>query len=109
MLKSLTLKNFTAFKQAQVAFVPNSERHRRRKRNRQDAHPEGSLLGTACQCEGEQGARIAEPNQRHLQTVIANKLNGVFQPDELGRLARVTARATAMRSELSIFAEPKST
>ena len=88
MLKSLTLENFTAFKQAQVTFATNlnvivGENGTGKTHILKLAY---SALYVSAKGNKEPGS--PNPTKAHLQTAIANKLNGVFRPDELGRLAR---------------------
>ena len=109
MLETLSLKNFTAFKQAKLAFASDlnvivGENGTGKTHILKLAY---SALYVSAKGNKEQGS--SNPTKAHLQTTIANKLISVFRPDELGRLARRDRRGV-QRCEVScVFSPPKHT
>lgn len=107
MLKTLSLKNFTAFNYADLKFAPNlnvivGENGTGKTHILKLAY---SALYVSARGNKEQGS--SNPTKAHLQTAIANKLISVFRPDELGRLARRDRRGV-QRCEVSCdFFSPK--
>ena len=100
MLKSLKLKNFTAFGEAAFTFAPGlnvivGENGTGKTHVLKAAYCMLHVL----QVGGRDYGRTP-PTKSHLQTAIADKLNAVFRPDELGRLARRDRRAR-QRCEVS--------
>jgi energy-coupling factor transporter ATP-binding protein EcfA2 len=92
MLESLTLKNFTAFSEADLKFATGlnvivGENGTGKTHILKAAY---SVLYVSAKGSKESGA--LNPTKAHVQTAIANKLNAVFKPDELGRLARRNRR-----------------
>jgi predicted ATPase len=88
MLESLRLKNFTAFAEADFTFASGlnvivGENGTGKTHVLKVAY---SLLHVL-QAGGRDYGRTP-PTKTHLQTAIADKLNAIFRPDELGRLAR---------------------
>ncbi len=87
MLKSLSLKNFTVFPEANLNFgrhlnVIVGENGLGKTHLLKAAY---CLPAVSSRGEKESGG---PPTKTYLQTAIATKLQGVFKPDELGRLAR---------------------
>lgn len=87
MLESLALENFTAFPKADFAFAEHlnvivGENGTGKTHILKLAY---SALSVIAKESKELGT---PPTKTHLQTAVADKLTGVFQPDELGRLAR---------------------
>lgn len=100
MLKSLSLENFTAFKQARLEFAAGlnvilGENSTGKTHILKLAY---SVLYVCAR--GNKGHGQVVPTRGYLQTAIGDKLNGVFRPDELGRLAR-RDRPGRQRSEVS--------
>jgi predicted ATPase len=88
MLESLTLRNFTAFSQADLKFAPGlnvivGENGAGKTHILKAAY---SVIYVSAKGTKESGTLT--PTKAHVQTAIADKLNAVFKPDELGRLAR---------------------
>lgn len=88
MLKSLKLKNFTVFPDANLEFG----KHLNIIIGENGLGKTHILKAAYClqmvSARGLKETGGATPTKAHLQTAIANKLRGVFSPDELGRLAR---------------------
>lgn len=107
MLKSLTLKNFTAFSHATFQFAGGlnvivGENGTGKTHILKLAY---SLIYVSARGSKESPGRV--PGKGHLQSALAKKLNAVFKPDELGRLAR-RDRPALKRSEVSCsFSEDK--
>lgn len=107
MLETLSLENFTAFKQAKLAFASDlnvivGENGTGKTHILKLAY---SALYVSAKGNKEQGS--SNPTKAQLQTAIANKLISVFRPDELGRLARRDRRGV-QRCEVSCsFSPPK--
>ncbi|HVA49146.1 MAG TPA: AAA family ATPase [Pirellulales bacterium] len=105
MLKSLSLKNFTAFTEARLSFASNlnvivGENSTGKTHILKVAY---SALYAGATRKKEQGP--GTPTKAYLQTAIADKLNAVFRPDELGRLAR-RASPGRQRCEVSCLFSP---
>jgi len=105
MLKSVSLENFTVFKQAQVTFASDlnviiGENGTGKTHLLKLVY---SSLYVGAKGNKEQGA--TNPTKAHFQTAIAHKLHAVFRPDELGRLARRDRRGR-QRCEVSCFFTP---
>jgi energy-coupling factor transporter ATP-binding protein EcfA2 len=102
MLESLKLKNFTAFKEADLKFAPGlnvivgengtGKTHLLK------------LAYSAIYVIAKGGTE--SPTKSYLQVAIADKLNAVFRPDELGRLARRDRRGR-QRCEVSCLFSTK--
>ena len=88
MLESLSLKNFTAFSEADFKFAKGlnviiGENGAGK------THVLKVAYSAIYVCaRGNKEAGSGNPTKAHLQAAVANKLNAVFKPDELGRLAR---------------------
>ena len=105
MLTSMSMENFTAFKQVKLTFAPNlnvivGENGTGKTHILKVAY---SALYVSAKGIKEQGS--GNPTKAHLQTAIANKLIAVFRPDELGRLARRDRRGR-QRCEVSCMFSP---
>jgi hypothetical protein len=98
MLKSLALRNFTAFQKAEFEFgehlnVIIGENGLGKTHILKGIYSVLSVLERGSTTTGN-----SNPTKTYLQIAFANKLRGVFKPDEIGRLARrQTGRS---RSEL---------
>jgi len=105
MLKSLKLKNFTVFPDATFEFgkhlnVIIGENGLGK------THVLKAIYSVlAVSARGTKDSGSANPTKSHLQTAIANKLRGVFKPDEIGRLAR--RQAGRSRSEVECHFDEK--
>ena len=87
MLKSLKLKNFTAFTVADFQFA--SGLNVLVGENGSGKTHLLKLAYTACyfSAQGSRESANYGPTKSYLQTAVAEKLNAVFKPDQLGRLA----------------------
>ena len=98
MLRALHLKNFTVFPDADLEFG----RHLNIIVGENGLGKTHVLQAAYCvlavSARGAKDSGGANPTKAYLQTAIANKLRGVFKPDELGRLAR--RQAGRNRSEV---------
>jgi energy-coupling factor transporter ATP-binding protein EcfA2 len=88
MIESLRLRNFTAFSDAEFTFADGlnvivGENGTGKTHVLKAAY---SLVYVAAR--GAKETSSPEPTKAHLQPAIAAKLNAVFKPDNLGRLAR---------------------
>lgn len=107
MLETLSLVNFTAFKEAKLTFSSDlnvivGENGTGKTHILKVAY---SALYVSAKGMKEQGS--PNPKKSFLQSSIANKLISVFRPDELGRLARRDRRGV-QRCEVSCsFSPPK--
>lgn len=100
MIKSLQVKNFTVFSDAQLEFGKNlnvlvGENGTGKSHLLKLAY---SLLAALAQ--GARDSGEAAPGNSYLKGAIARKLVAVFRPDELGRLAR--RRAGVQRCEVEL-------
>lgn len=107
MLKSITLKNFTSFKDATFEFAPGlnvfvGENGTGKTHALKVAYSAIYVLAKS----GAQPNTTA-PAKAQLQASIADKLVAVFRPDELGRLARRDRRGK-QRAEVKCRFEPSS-
>ena len=105
MLESLTLRNFTAFSSADFKFADGLNVI-----VGENATGKTHVLKVAystiyVSAKGGKESGSTSPTKIHLQTAIANKLNAVFKPDELGRLARRDRRGR-QRCEVSCSFSP---
>lgn len=102
MLASLKLKNFTAFKETNLNFAPGLNVI-----VGENGTGKTHLLKVAYSAlyVGAKG-NAETPTKSHFQVAMANKLNAVFRPDELGRLVRRN-RPGRQRCEVgSLFSSP---
>lgn len=88
MLKSLSMKSFTAFSKADLTFAKGLNIV-----VGENAAGKTHILKMAytviyVSARGNKELGKPNPTKAHLQAAVANKLNAVFRPDELGRLAR---------------------
>jgi ABC-type hemin transport system ATPase subunit len=88
MLKSLKLKNFTVFPEADLEFGKNlniiiGENSTGKSHILKLAY---SIIAVSARGEKESGA--AEPSAEYLASALSKKLRGVFRPDEIGNLVR---------------------
>ncbi len=106
MLESLSLKNFTAFSEADFKFAKGlnviiGENGAGKTHVLKVAY---SAIYVCARGNKESGS--ANPTKAHFQTAVANKLNAVFKPDELGRLARRDRRGRQRCDVSCLFSPP---
>lgn len=100
MLKSLKLKNFTAFTDADLEFAHGlNVIVGENATGKTHVLKLGYALLNVLQADTRDYGK-SPPAKTHLQTSIADKLNSVFRPDELGHLARRDHRGK-QRAEVS--------
>jgi predicted ATP-dependent endonuclease of OLD family len=106
MLKSLHLKNFTVFPDARLEFGRNFNVMIGENGLGKTHALKAAYCVLAVSARGAKDSGSINPTKAYLQTAIANKLRGVFKPDEIGRLAR--RQAGRNRSEVECrFREKK--
>ena len=98
MLKSLRLKNFTLFPDADLAFGKHLNVIIGENGLGKTHMLKAAYCVLAVSAQGLKDSVSENPTKGHLQKAIANKLRGVFKPDEIGRLAR--RQAGRNRSEV---------
>ncbi len=106
MLESITFKNFTAFPDSDSKFaqglnviVGESGTGK--------THVLKAAYSAIYSCvRGNRGSSSANPTKARLQTTMANKLNAVFKPDELGGLARRERRGRQRCHVSCLFSPP---
>lgn len=98
MIKSLSLKDFTVFKNARFDFAAGLNVVVGENATGKTHILKLAYSATYVCARGAREAGAA-PTKSYLQTAIANKLTAVFRPDELGRLARRDRRGR-QRSEV---------
>lgn len=87
MLKSLKLSNFTAFKKANLKFASGLNVVVGENATGKTHILKAAYSAIYVSAKGKKESGSATPTKVHLQGAIADKLNAVFRPDELGRLA----------------------
>lgn len=106
MLKSLKLKNFTVFPEADLEFGKNLNIIIGENGLGKTHILKVAYCAQWVSAQGLKDTGSGNPTKAHLQTAVAKKLRGVFRPDELGRLAR--RQAGRNRAEVVCqFAERK--
>lgn len=105
MLDSLELKNFTAFKVAHLKFTSGLNVVVGENGTGKTHILKVAYSAIYVSAKGSMESGSANPTKAHLQFAVANKLNGVFRPDELGRLARRDRRGR-QRCEVSCLFSP---
>ncbi|MBI1901959.1 MAG: AAA family ATPase [Planctomycetia bacterium] len=97
MLESLELQNFTAFTKADFKFANGLNVI-----VGENATGKTHVLKVAYSAiyVSAKGNKEASPTKAHFQTAVADKLNAVLKPDELGRLARRDHRAGRQRCDV---------
>ncbi len=88
MLKSLELKNFTSFGKVDLKFASGLNVIVGENGTGKTHILKVAYSTIYVSAKGKIASGSVNPTKVHLQTSVANKLNAVFQPDELGRLAR---------------------
>lgn len=105
-LTSLTLKNFTAFSEAEFNFAPQLNVIVGENGAGKTHVLKAAYSAIYVSAKGSKESGSMRPTKAHLQTAIADKLIAVFKPDELGRLARRNRRGR-QRCEVScLFGTP---
>ena len=105
MLKSLKLQNFTVFPDADFKFGKNLNVIIGENGLGKTHVLKAAYCIQAVSARGLKETGSDNPTKAHLQTAVANKLRGVFRPDELGRLAR--RQAGRSRAEVACHFEEK--
>lgn len=100
MLESLTLKDFTAFKEAEFDFAAGLNVVVGENGTGKTHILKVAYSGIYVCARGPRESGSSNPTKAYLQSAIANKLTAVFRPDELGRLARRDRRGR-QRSEVT--------
>ena len=88
MLKSLQLKNFTVFPNANLEFGRHINVIIGENGLGKTHILKAAYAAQAVSARGLKESGSGNPTKAHLQSALATKLRGVFRPDELGRLAR---------------------
>jgi len=86
MLKSLELRNFTAFRDADLKFASGLNVAVGENGTGKTHILKVAYSAIYVSAKGKKESGSANSTKGHLQGAIADKLNAVFQPDELGRL-----------------------
>lgn len=106
MLKSLHLKNFTVFPDANLEFGKHLNVIIGENGLGKTHLLKAAYCAQAVSARGLKDTGSGNPAEGHLQISLATKLRGVFRPDELGRLAR--RQAGRSRAEVNChFDDPK--
>ena len=98
MLKSLRLKNFTVFPDATLEFGKNLNVIIGENGAGKTHVLKVAYCMLAVSARGAKDSGSVNPTKAFLQPAVANKVRGVFKPDEIGRLAR--RQAGRNRSEV---------
>jgi hypothetical protein len=106
MLESIIFNDFTDFSEAEFKFAKGlnviiGENGTAKTHVLKVAY---SAIYVCARGNKEMGS--ANPAKAHLQTAVANKLNAVFKPDELGRLARRDRRGRQRCGVSCLFSSP---
>ena len=88
MLKSMDLVNFTTFKHASLEFASGLNVIVGENGTGKTHILKAAYSALYVSAKGNRDPNPSAPTKSYLQTAIADKLNVVFRPDELGRLAR---------------------
>ena len=107
MLASLTVENFTAFKHSHLEFAPNLNVVVGENGTGKSHILKLAYSAIYVSARGNKDQAAASPTKSHLQSAIANKLNAVFRPDELGRLARRDRRGRQRCAVKCEFSSPE--
>lgn len=99
MLKSMTLKNFTVFRKQKFSFGSNLNVLIGENGLGKTHILKAAYSALSVSARGEKDSGSSTPTKAFLQKALANKLNGVFKPERLGRLAR--RQANRVRCEAS--------
>ncbi|HBE80590.1 MAG TPA: ATP-binding protein [Firmicutes bacterium] len=88
MLTSMILKNFTVFPDVTFDFGNHLNVFVGENGSGKSHVLKAAYAAISVSARGEKESGAAAPTKAYLQGVLARKLNGVFKPDELGRLVR---------------------
>ncbi|PIE55051.1 MAG: ATP-binding protein [Dethiosulfovibrio peptidovorans] len=88
MLKGLTIKNLTVFSEAQIDFSPKLNVVVGMNGTGKSHLLKVAYSLSAVLAEGRRKFKGEAPSKKYLQMAIAEKLVGVFRPENLGRLTR---------------------
>lgn len=88
MLKSLKLSQFTVFSEASFSFGKHLNIIIGENGTGKTHILKAAYTALAVSARGRKASASERPTKSHLQTALADKLRGVFRPDELGRLSR---------------------
>jgi predicted ATPase len=88
MLKSLKLSQFTVFSDATFTFGKHLNVIIGENGTGKTHALKAAYTALAVSARGGKASASDRPTKAHLQTALADKLRGVFRPDELGRLSR---------------------
>lgn len=97
MLKSLHIENLTAFGKADLEFGRNLNVIIGENGTGKSHLLKAAYCALAVSAAGEKGTSQGVPKRDYLATAFADKLRGVFKPDDLGRLARRTRGRSACK------------
>lgn len=86
MLKSLELRNFTAFEEADMKFASGLNVVVGENGTGKTHILKVAYSAIYVSAKGKKESGSVNPTKVHLQGAVADKLNAVFRPDELGRL-----------------------
>ena len=100
MIKSLRMKNFTVFPEAELIFGKDLNVFVGENGTGKSHLLKLAYALLAVQAQGRRESGEATPSATFLEGAIARKLVGVFRPDELGRLTRRRAGVTRCEAEL---------
>ena len=106
MLQSLHLKNFTVFPDVRFTFGKHLNVIVGENGLGKTHVLKAAYCVLAVSARGAKDPGNTTPTKSYLQTTLANKLRGVFKPDEIGRLAR--RQAGRNRSEVACHFEDQS-
>src|SRR5258708_7924916 len=88
MLTRLILKNFTVFAEADFQFTPGLNVVVGENGAGKSHALKAAYTVAAVSAWGEKHSSSSTPTKNYLESAIAKKLQAVFRPDQLGRLAR---------------------
>ena len=103
MLTSMVLKNFTVFPEATFDFGKGCNVFIGENGSGKSHVLKAAYASVWINAKGEKDSGSSTPTKTYLQSAIARKMNGVFKPDELGRLAR--RKIGKNRSEIAVIFE----
>jgi AAA15 family ATPase/GTPase len=88
MLTTMNLKSFTVFPDATFNFGKGCNVFIGENGSGKSHALKAAYTSVWIGVKGEKESGSATPTKTYLQSAVARKMNGVFKPDELGRLAR---------------------
>jgi len=105
MLSRLRLKNFTVFAEADFEFAAGLNVIVGENGAGKSHALKAGYTAVAVSAWGQKNSGSSTPTKSYLETAIASKLRGVFQPDELGRLASRQAGRNRVEIEATFSAK----